>query len=351
MDRSKFHPKPLLNTPRAFVADTWIVIDGVKIAAEVGEPLIEAINRKAALEGITGIPQVCYLPPMGAIDTCDTCLVEVNGALVRSCSAQVEAGQVVETASERADVGKREAFDRILENHNLYCTVCDNNNGNCTVHNATAELDVQHQTREFRTKGYEQDHTNPFYRYDPSQCILCGRCVEACQNVQVNETLSISWEREMPRVMWDGGETIDGSSCVSCGHCITVCPCNALMEKGMVGHTGYLTGLPPEVLDDMIEAVKGIEPSTGYPAILALSTMEAEMRKQRVKRTKTVCTYCGVGCSFDIWTRDRHILKVEPQHGPANGISTCVKGKFGWDYANSADRLRKPMKRAGETFV
>ncbi len=117
----------------------------------------------------------------------------------------------------------------------------------------------------------------------------------------------------------------------------------------MLGHAGYLTSLPPKVLDDMIEAVKGVEPSTGYPPILALSEMEAEMRKQRVKRTKTVCTYCGVGCTFDIWTRDRHILKVEPTHGPANGISTCVKGKFAWDFVNSPDRLRKPLKRRGQT--
>ncbi len=351
MDRSTFAAKPLMNTPVAFVPDTTVEIDGMKIAAEIGEPLISAINRKASIEGITGIPQVCYMPQMGAIGSCDTCMVELNGTLVRSCSVYVEPGQQVLTANDRADVAKREAFDRILENHNLYCTVCDNNNGNCTVHNATAELDVQHQVREFRKKGYEQDHSNPFYRYDPSQCILCGRCVEACQNVQVNETLTISWEREMPRVMWDGGEKIEGSSCVSCGQCVTVCPCNALMEKGAVGHTGYLTSLPPAVLDNMIDAVKGIEPSTGYPSILALSEMEAEMRHQRVKRTKTVCTYCGVGCSFDIWTRDRHILKVEPMHGPANGISTCVKGKFGWDYNNSDERLRKPLKRQGETFV
>ncbi|MBE7158045.1 MAG: (2Fe-2S)-binding protein, partial [Rhodospirillales bacterium] len=140
MDRSKFHAKPLLNTPRPFVADTWIDIDGRRVAAETGEPLIDAINRKAALEGITGIPQVCYLPPMGHIGTCDTCIVEINGELVRSCGATVEPGQVVETANQRADIAKREAFDRILENHNLYCTVCDNSNGNCTVHNATAEL-------------------------------------------------------------------------------------------------------------------------------------------------------------------------------------------------------------------
>ncbi len=351
MDRAKYHDKPLLNSPVPFVPDTTIDIDGVKIAAEVGEPLLEAINRKARMESIDPIPQICYLHPMGAINTCDTCMIEVNGQLVRACSTPVSAGALVLTDNDRADVAKREAFDRILENHNLYCTVCDNNNQNCTVHNTTKTLDVQHQSREYRKKIYKQDQSNPFYRYDPDQCILCGRCVEACQNVQVNETLSISWDREMPRVMWDGGEQIEGSSCVSCGHCVTVCPCNALMEKGMVGHTGYLTSLPPAVLDDMIDAVKGIEPSTGYPAILALSEMEAEMRHQRVKRTKTVCAYCGVGCSFDIWTRDRHILKVEPMNGAANGISTCIKGKFGWDYTNSEERLRKPLKRLGETFV
>jgi formate dehydrogenase major subunit len=307
------------------------------------------------MRGVDPVPQVCYLPAMGAIGSCDTCMVEVDGKLVRSCEAQVVAGESVLTKSDRADVAQREAFDRLLENHELYCTVCDNNNQNCTVHNTTAELNVKHNARPYRKKGYAQDHSNPFYRYDPEQCILCGRCVEACQNVQVNETLTISWEREMPRVMWDGGEQIEGSSCVSCGHCVTVCPCNALMEKGMLGEAGYLTNLPHTVLDAMIDVVKAVEPSTGYPAILALSEVEAEMRHQRVKRTKTVCTYCGVGCSFDIWTKDRHILKVEPAHGAANGISTCVKGKFGWDFANSSDRLRKPLKRvrgeSGETFV
>ena len=89
---------------------------------------------------------------------------------------------------------QREAFDRILGNHLLYCTVCDNNNGNCTVHNTTKMLAVEHQAIPFKTKPYEIDDSNPFYRYDPDQCILCGRCVEACQNVQVNETLSIRWE-------------------------------------------------------------------------------------------------------------------------------------------------------------
>jgi len=113
----------------------------------------------------------------------------------------------------------------------------------------------------------------------------------------------------------------------------------------MLGRAGYFTGLPAEVLNDMIEVVKKIEPSTGYSPILALSATEAAMRKARVKRTKTVCTYCGVGCTFDVWTRDRHILKIEPFEGPANGISTCIKGKFGYDFVNAADRLTKPLLR------
>ncbi len=343
------NPKPLMNWPVAFVADTTISVDGAAIAAQVGEPLISALNRAAEFRGADKVPQVCYLPAMGAIGSCDTCMVEVGGQLVRSCEAKVAGGEQVLTGlaagSELADIAQREAFDRLLENHMLYCTVCDNNNGNCTVHNTTAELAVKHNARPFRDKGYPKDMSNPFYRYDPGQCILCGRCVEACQNVQVNETLTIGWDREIPRVLWDGGEKIDGSSCVSCGHCVTVCPCNALMEKSMLGKAGYLTNTPDSVLDTMIELVKQVEPSTGYPPILALSEVESHMREERIKKTKTVCTYCGVGCSFDIWTHERHILKIEPSEGPVNGISTCVKGKFGWDFANSPDRLTKPLKR------
>src|SRR5487761_2729440 len=322
-----------------------VLVDGKPIPAHSGEFLIDVLNRVDRI-----IPQVCYHPQLGPIQTCDTCMVEVNGDLVRACGTRVASGMTVSTESNRVDIAQREAFDRILGNHMLYCTVCDNNNGNCTVHNTTALLKVEHQQRPYLPKPYEIDNSNPFYRYDPDQCILCGRCVEACQNVQVNETLSIRWEDKHPRVLWDGGETIAGSSCVSCGHCVTVCPCNALMEKSMIGHAGYFTGLPSKTLDNLIDVVKGVEPETGYGPILAVSQVEAAMRDQRVKRTKTVCTYCGVGCSFDVWTKDRHILKIEPVEGPANGISTCVKGKFGWDYVNAEDRLTKPLIRDGETF-
>ena len=335
----------VMTTPSNGHTVVQLTVDGVVRDARQNEPLVDVITRVGGT-----IPHVCYHPQLGAIQTCDTCMVEVNGQLTRACSTGAAAGMHVSTASARASAAQVEAFDRILSNHLLYCTVCDNNNGNCTVHNATKLLAIDHQRIPFQSKPYAVDDSNPFYRYDPDQCVLCGRCVEACQNVEVNETLSINWEDPNPRVLWDGGSTIQESSCVSCGHCVTVCPCNALMEKSMLGHAGFLTSLKKSTLKGMIDVVKGIEPEMGYGAILQVSEGEQAMREHRIRRTKTVCTYCGVGCSFDIWTKDRHILKVAPEHGPANGISTCVKGKFGWDFVNSPDRLTTPLIREGEIF-
>ncbi len=322
-----------------------IILDGQGRNVTAGERLIDVINRAGVQ-----LPQVCYHPQLGPIQTCDTCMVEVDGKLVRACAAIVSDGMKVAANSPAASAAQRQAFDRVLENHLLYCTVCDNNNGNCTVHNTTKMLAVEHQDIPFKPKPFEVDNSNPFYRYDPDQCLLCGRCVEACQDVEVNETLSIDWESERPRVLWDGGKAINESSCVSCGHCVTVCPCNALMEKAMIGQAGFLTSLPKSALKGMIDVVKQVEPEMGYGSILKVSEAESAMRESRVRRTKTVCTYCGVGCSFDVWSKDRHILKIAPEHGPTNGISTCIKGKFGWDFVNSKDRLTTPLIREGDKF-
>jgi formate dehydrogenase major subunit len=322
-----------------------ISIDAKTVSAPAGELLVETILREKQ------IPHICYHSPlMGPIRTCDTCIVEVDGKLQRACGTTVAAGMRVVTSSDRASAARSEAFDVILGNHMLYCTVCDNNNENCRVHNTAVALDVQHQQHPFKPKPYEVDMSNPFYRYDPSQCILCGQCVQACQNVEVNETLSIGWELEHPRVLWDGGMQIGGSSCVSCGHCITVCPCNALMEKSMLGEAGFMSGLPLTALNKMIDVIKSIEPEMGYGPIMQVSQTEAKMREERVQQTKTVCTFCGVGCSYDVWTKGRKLLKIVPLHGDANQISTCVKGKFGWEFVNHADRLQKPLIREGLDF-
>lgn len=324
-----------------------IKINGSPVEFEQGKTILQVLNEEKILH-----PQICYMPEVDPIETCDTCIVEVNGKLVRACSTPATAGMEVQLASPRAKEAQTEAMDRILENHLLYCTVCDNNNGNCKVHNTVDMMEIEHQKYPFEPKCTvdEVDLTNPFYRYDPNQCIACGQCVEVCQNLQVNETLTMDWSRDRPIVLWDGGAKINDSSCVSCGQCVTACPCNALMETSMLGEAGFMTGIPEKILQPMIDLVKDVEP--GYSGIMAVSDAEATMRETRTKKTKTVCTFCGVGCSFEIWTKDREILKIQPvSEAPANAISTCVKGKFGWDFVNSEERITTPLIRKNGEFV
>nr|WP_205747521.1 MULTISPECIES: formate dehydrogenase subunit alpha [Bacillus amyloliquefaciens group] len=325
-----------------------VKIDGTEYEAPEGSKILDILNQN----GIE-IPQICHVPEVDPIQTCDTCIVEVNGKLQRSCSTAAENGMSISLTSGRVKEAQTEAMDRLLENHLLYCTVCDNNNGNCTLHNTAEMMGIEHQKYPYTPKDDSKsavDMSHPFYRYDPNQCIACGQCVEVCQNLQVNETLSIDWERDRPRVIWDEGVAINESSCVSCGQCVTVCPCNALMEKSMLGQAGFMTGIKEDVMEPMIDLVKNVEPD--YTSIFAVSEVEAAMRDKRTKKTKTVCTFCGVGCSFEVWTKGRDILKIQPvSDAPVNAISTCVKGKFGWDFVNSEDRITKPLIRKNGAFV
>ncbi|MFD0695247.1 formate dehydrogenase subunit alpha [Paenibacillus sp. GCM10027628] len=324
-----------------------IALNGKEYDVQSGSTILEAINSNGLQH-----PQICYVPEVDPIQTCDTCIVEVDGKLMRSCSTIALNGMNIQLSSERAKAAQTEAMDRLLENHLLYCTVCDNNNGNCALHNTAELMEIEHQKYPYKPKAdpSEVDMSHPFYRYDPNQCIACGQCVEVCQNLQVNETLSIDWEADRPRVIWDDGVAINDSSCVSCGQCVTVCPCNALMEKSMLGEAGFMSGIEKDLLNPMIHLIKEVEP--GYSGIFAISEAEASMRETRTKKTKTVCTFCGVGCSFEVWTKGRKILKVQPvSDAPVNGISTCVKGKFGWDFVGSDERLTKPLIRQGDEFV
>ena len=324
-----------------------MMFDGNEIDVKNGQTILEAVKDNDIY-----MPGICSSQPdlgVGIIQTCDTCYVNVNGELVRSCSTKAEPDMEVDASSELVKEAQLEGMSRILENHELYCTVCDNNNGNCEVHNTAEHLGIEHQKYDFKRKPYMTDNSHPFYRYDPDQCILCGLCVEACQDLQVSEVLHIDWDREHPRVVWDDDVPIGESSCVSCGHCVSVCPCNALMEKSMLGEAGFMTAIPDKVMEPMIEVTKEVEP--GYQEIFAISNMEAAMREDRIEKTKTVCTYCGVGCSFEVWTKGRDILKVQPSaDAPVNGVSTCVKGKFGWDFVNSEERLTNPLIREGDSF-
>ena len=323
-----------------------VLVDGFERKLQPGERLIDAFTRL----GIQ-IPHVCYLKTLGPLETCDTCLVEVNGTLVRACSTAVNAGDVIMTSSPAATKAREEGMDRILAKHELYCTVCENNTGDCQLHNTFAAMDIAIQRYRFTRKPHEKDESNAFYTYDPDQCILCGRCVEACQNVEVNETLSIDYRSAHPRVLWDGGKPIGESSCVSCGHCVTVCPCNALLERTLQPDAGPFTAIKAGTKRTMIDFVKALEDTTGAPPITAISQIDVALRQNEIKRTKTVCTYCGVGCSFEMWTRGRHILKVQPvEEAPVNGISTCIKGKFAWDFVNAKERLTVPLIREDGRF-
>jgi formate dehydrogenase major subunit len=323
-----------------------IVYNGERLSGEAGLPLIDFLE----LHG-RKLPHICYHPALPPLQTCDVCWVEHQGELVRGCTLKTQHEMVVNSQDRLAQAAQEEGMDRVLARHELYCTVCEHNTGDCTLHNAVSDMDMAIQYYPYERKPSEKDHTNPFYTYDPDQCILCGRCVEACQNVEVNETLSIDYTADHPRVLWDGGEKIAGSSCVSCGHCVTVCPCNALLEKTMQPNAGPFTDMPEPVKRPMIDMVKKMEDSIGMGPITGISLIDMAMRQTEIKKTKTVCTYCGVGCSFEMWTRDRHILKVQPvADAPANGISTCVKGKFGWDFVNDAKRLTTPLIRENGRF-
>lgn len=323
-----------------------IYVDGTPLTGADDIPLIDFLEHHNY-----DLPHICYHPTLGALESCDSCWIEIDGELQRGCSLRTSEGLSLSISSPRAESARREGVDRIAARHELYCTVCENNNGDCKVHNVVKNMEVPYQKYDFQKKPYPRDESHPFYVYDPDQCILCGRCVEACQNIQVTETLSIDWEREHPRVLWDGGENANQSSCVSCGHCVTVCPCNALMEKSMLKEAGPLTAMPASLKRESINWVKNLENTTGFSPLLTLSKIDEIWRQSEIKKTKTVCTFCGVGCSFDVWTRDRHILKIQPrEEAPVNGISTCIKGKFGWDFVNSAERLQTPLIRENGHF-
>lgn len=327
-------------------AKCTIVFDGKPLTGAHDEPLVDFLARHDI-----DLPHVCYHRSLGPLQTCDVCWVEVDGELQRGCAIKSQEGLIISSETQRADAARHEGMDRLLAKHELYCTLCENNTGDCTLHNTVADMNIPIQRYEFKRKPYEKDESNPFYTYDPDQCILCGRCVEACQNVEVNETLSLDYSMENPRVLWDGGNVIEGSSCVSCGHCVTVCPCNALLEKSMQPDADPFTTMPQSLKRPMIDIVKKLENTIGAPPITAISNMDMHWRQPEIKRTKTVCTYCGVGCSFEMWTRDRHILKVQPVvEAPVNGISTCIKGKFGWDFVNSKKRLTTPLIRENGKF-
>ncbi|WP_176393530.1 2Fe-2S iron-sulfur cluster-binding protein, partial [Salmonella enterica] len=160
--------------------------DGRPLTGPANIPLIDFLTACDVK-----LPHVCYHPALEPMQTCDVCWVEYQGELVRGCTLKSAQGMEIASRTPEAQAAQHEGMDRLLAKHELYCTVCEHNTGDCTLHNAVADMHIPIQRYEYQRKPYVKDHSNPFYTYDPDQCILCGRCVEACQNVEVNETLSI----------------------------------------------------------------------------------------------------------------------------------------------------------------
>ncbi len=318
-------------------------VDGTLREADDGAVLLEALRTLG-----TDVPSLCYVPSLGPLQTCDACLVLVDGKLVRACAVRVRDGLDVDTTSPIVRTQQDAALQTVLHSHELACTLCDKNNGDCELHNVALRRNVRRQ--EFRPKPYAIDDSSPFYTYDPNQCILCGRCVAACQTLVVNEVLHVDWTLSPPRVVWDNGVDVDHSSCVSCGTCASVCPVDAMMEKSIRGKASHFSHLAPESRRRLVAWTKEAAPDLG--PLWAASEVEAASRAASIRRTKTVCTFCGVGCSFEVWTRGREILKIQPRpESPANGLATCIKGKFGWEFVNSPNRLTTPLVRDGDRFV
>ena len=276
-----------------------ILIDQVQFNADRDKTILQIM-----MDNGIDIPHVCYNPALGTIESCDTCIVNVDGKYMRACSTKVKNGMHIKYEDPEVKARQIEAVNRILHNHDLYCTVCENNNGDCALHSAVDTLQVTRQKYPFTSKGYEVDSTNPFYRYDPDQCILCGRCVEACQDVEVNETLHIDWSLERPRVIWNDGKAINDSSCVSCGHCVTVCPVNALMEKSMMEEAGYFTSLTRKAKYNLIEFGKDLEKPVGNSLIMKVSNIEAKMREEQIKKPRPYAHTAGLAALLQYGLRE-----------------------------------------------
>ncbi|GAB7021288.1 formate dehydrogenase subunit alpha [Halostagnicola bangensis] len=395
---------------------TTLTVDGRSVTVSGDATVLDALE---AAGDDSSVPALCHYDrsdEIGPRNTCQTCVVETDEhGLVSSCSHPAEEGMSIRTddpdASEVRDVN----LDLVLSNHNLRCTTCGKN-GRCELQDTAIEQEVEHPRYgvfDDRDAYEPLDDTSPFIQIDRNKCILCNRCVEACNDVQVEGVLRIEGTGEDTRIGFQNeSEAMAGSSCVSCGHCATVCPTGSLTEKGLVdsatlpipgftqknsigkaieydaddeGEKAARTdekataAVDPEP-EDSLSGVAGVMQRGKQQARSALrkagkrAFLEAEhaaegmassvlsegqmfdiaefVSKHRldgIDVTETTCGYCSVGCRFDVYGKDEEVLGVRPtdaDHAPANdGFSTCVKGKFGYDFVNSEGRLETPLIR------
>ncbi len=288
------------------------------VALEAGEPVRLTINgqaitapagtsiMRAAAENNIPIPKLCATDSLAAFGSCRLCMVQIEGrrGYVAACTEPVAQGLEVRTEAPEIARLRRGVMELYISDHPLDCLTCADN-GDCELQDMAGVVGL----REVRYAAGENhldapiDDSNPYFTFDPGKCIVCSRCVRACEEVQGTFALTIDGRSFASKVA-TGAEDFFASECVSCGACVQACPTATLMEKTVIDQ-----GLPERSLD-------------------------------------TTCAYCGVGCSLRAELKGDQVIRMVPcKDGKANHGHACVKGRFAWGYANHQDRITEPMIR------
>jgi len=290
--------EPDFGTPASKKSENVTVeIDGKSVTV----PAETSIMRAAAMLG-NNIPKLCATDRLKAFGSCRLCVVEIDGrnGTPSSCTTPVSEGMKVSTKSERVQKIRRGVMELYMSDHPANCETGDE----CKMHGMAKEVGLTEVRYEGKTHlGLVKDETNPYFTFDSTECIVCNRCVRACDEVQGTFALTIENRGFEARVSSSGTSFIE-SECVSCGACVQACPTGALTEKTLL--------------------------TIGAPTRSVITT----------------CAYCGVGCSFKAEMRGDELVRMVPlKDGGANAGHSCVKGRFAWGYATHNDRITKPLIR------
>lgn len=279
-----------------------LTIDGKSIRVEKGTHVLDA-----ALNNGIDIPRLCYHPDLSVSGGCRLCQVEVEGYTqpVPSCGLACAEGLVVKTQSERLTEIRRGVIDIFLADHPLDCITCDKA-GACSLQKYAYEFGLNETSYiPIYSKTLYQDD-NPFFVRDHQYCILCGRCVRVCDEIVGVHAIDFAKRGFESHIATPYDGPMKDSTCVFCGNCVQICPTAALMPVSRQ-HRG---------------------------------------REWELERVKTVCGYCGVGCQLEYALKEGEILYAEAsEDGAVNGPFLCTKGRYGWDFVSSPDRLTQPMIR------
>ncbi len=282
-----------------------LTIDGKKATVKKGTTILEA----AKSIGIK-IPTLCYDPRIVPHGTCRMCVVELEGSnkLATSCSTPAADGMVVFTETKKTTEARRTVLDLLLSNHPLDCLTCEKA-GDCELQDLCYKYDVKESSFQGEKLTAEIDRTNQFYERDPNKCILCGKCVYVCAQLQCTNAIGFSQRGFRTHIAIPFEQDLDASLCVSCGNCVSACPTGALIPK-----------------------------------------RKEKFRYWETDTTRTTCSYCGVGCQMDLLTKDNKVVEIKPAMGTPNEGLLCVKGKFAYNFVNHDSRLKSPLLKKDGKF-